>query len=99
MCMRRIVGYILSVLSAGILIAVPAAASRQPETVRQPNGSPYPSGQVGTDVSFPNCSATNPNSPYGIVGVNGGRPYEPNPCLAKQAGWYPQHLSLYVNTA
>lgn len=60
-------------------------------------GSPYTSGQVGTDVSWPNCTAANPKSAFGIVGATDGTGYSQNPCLAAEASWY-KSLSLYVNT-
>ena len=60
-------------------------------------GSPYTSGQVGTDVSWPNCTASKPKSSFGIVGVTGGTVYSQNSCLAAEASWYSK-LSLYANT-
>src|SRR6185312_3874526 len=58
----------------------------------------YPTGSTGYDVSWPNCTATAPAHPsFGIVGVSDGTGYSQNPCLAKEAAWFP-NLSLYVNT-
>ncbi len=41
----------------------------------------------GYDVSYPQCGGRLPtNVAFGIVGVNGGRVYSPNPCLGRGAG-------------
>lgn len=59
---------------------------------------PYTSGSVGADVSWPNCSARQPNkTDFGVVGVTGGKGFSPNSCLAKQVGWF-KNPTLYVNT-
>ncbi len=50
------------------------------------------------DASWPNCSLQLPSAQAGIVGVNGGRPFTANPCLAKQALDF-RFPSVYVNTA
>lgn len=57
----------------------------------------YQTGSVGVDVSYPNCSTRIPAASFGIVGVNGGRVYNYNPCLATQAKAF-NNLSLYINT-
>jgi len=50
------------------------------------------------DVSWPNCTLLNPPSgQQGIVGINGGLNFRPNPCLAKETSWF-KRLSVYVNT-
>jgi hypothetical protein len=71
--------------------------------VPTPSASPY-----GNDISFPQCSTgAEPSLPaFGIVGVNGGRPFSANPCLARQFVWAltstsssQPRVSLYMNTA
>lgn len=57
----------------------------------------YRTGSVGVDISYPNCQTTLPKSDFGIVGVNGGRVYNYNPCLSAQAKQF-KDLSLYINT-
>lgn len=57
----------------------------------------YQTGSVGIDVSYPNCATKLPTADFGIVGVNGGRVYNYNPCLAAQAKKF-GNLSLYINT-
>jgi hypothetical protein len=59
---------------------------------------------IGYDISFPQCaSGTYPaNAAFGIVGVNGGKPFTPNPCLASEYQWAlaaPRPPQFYVNTA
>jgi len=57
---------------------------------------PYTTGQVGYDVSYPNCSAK-PVGGFGIIGVNDGRPFTLNPCFGSE---YERGAnSAYINTA
>jgi hypothetical protein len=55
----------------------------------------------GYDVSFPQCGATLPAGRFGLVGVDGGRPYAVNPCLATEIDWAMTTGSpaYYVNSA
>ena len=58
----------------------------------------------GYDVSWPQCGGgpLPVDGDLGIVGVNGGKPYENNPCLAQQYRWAsasPRQASFYMNTA
>ena len=56
----------------------------------------------GYDVSYPQCGGALPvGASFGVVGVDGGRPYDPNPCLAEQISWALAggRPSYYVNTA
>lgn len=50
------------------------------------------------DVSWPNCGAR-PARHFasGVVGVNGGLDFHPNPCLAEEAAWF-DHYEVYLNT-
>ncbi len=61
---------------------------------------PYPSGQTGYDISYPQCGGTTPPGSFGIVGVNGGRPFTNNSCLAAEYAAAPKTIapSLYINT-
>lgn len=62
-------------------------------------------GTVGYDISFPQCGGPFPaGGAFGIVGVNGGRPFEPNPCLGagslpSELAWAGATTQLYANTA
>lgn len=58
----------------------------------------------GYDVSWPQCGGgpLPVDGDLGIVGVNGGKPYEDNPCLAQQFRWAataPRRPAFYMNTA
>jgi len=61
---------------------------------------PYVSGTTGYDVSYPQCGGASPSGAFGIVGVNGGRPFSYNSCLAAEYAATPQSpaASLYINT-
>ena len=54
----------------------------------------------GFDISYPQCNTAYPANPaFGIVGVNGGRVFSANPCLASQITWGGGAAAeLYVNT-
>ena len=60
---------------------------------------PYPTGLVGYDVSYPQCGGTAAAGSFGIVGVNGGRPFTNNSCLGAEYGAAPKSTapSLYLN--
>lgn len=73
--------------------------------VRGSGASPrrtYRAVRPGYDVSYPQCGGGLPvGATFGVVGVDGGRPYDPNPCLAEQISWAlaSGRPSYYVNTA
>jgi hypothetical protein len=86
--------------SGSLISARSSAAARAPK-----KPGPQPSN-TGYDISYPQCPSAFPNNPtFGIVGVNGGRVYATNPCLASQYAWaqsststtYPK-VSFYANT-
>ncbi len=54
----------------------------------------------GYDISWPQCGAAYPTSAaFGIVGVNKGIVFSPNPCLASEITWAGgAGASLYANT-
>ena len=59
---------------------------------------------TGYDISYPQCGGSYPsNVSFGIVGVNDGIVYSPNPCLADELSWAwtPDggNPILYANTA
>ena len=56
----------------------------------------------GHDVSHPECGEELPSGAFGIVGINGGRPFSTNPCLQAQYRWAlsrPSGAAVYVNTS
>lgn len=58
----------------------------------------------GYDVSYPQCGGPFPMPfSFAVVGVNGGRVYSPNPCLAiangpSELAWAGRDAQLYLNT-
>ena len=63
---------------------------------------PLTARERGNDVSYPQCGAPCPTgADFGIVGVDGGKPFDPNPCLAEQIVWARTfgRPAYYVNTA
>ena len=55
---------------------------------------------TGYDISWPQCGAAYPADPaFGIVGVNAGIVFSPNPCLASEIAWAGGSAAeLYANT-
>ena len=56
----------------------------------------------GYDVSYPQCGNPLPaGATFGVVGVDGGRPYDVNVCLAEQITWAMRSgaPAYYANTA
>lgn len=55
---------------------------------------------IGYDVSWPQCGGAYPaGSAFGIVGVNKGIVFSPNPCLASEISWAGgARTALYANT-
>lgn len=80
----------------------PAPATSSPTPASTPDD---PTPEIGLDVSYPQCDHDLPEEgDFAIVGVNGGRVYSPNPCLAPAAGaagqlaWAGPEVELYANT-
>lgn len=87
---RALVALIFTVLATALAGIAPATAA---EPARAP----------GHDISHPQCGGGLPEgSRFGIVGLNQGRPFTTNPCLADQYRWAtgrPAAPAIYVNTA
>jgi len=67
---------------------------------RLPPPTPATPEPLGFDVSWPQCNDDHPEHiGFAIVGVDGGRVYKPNPCLADQLEWAGEGGDLYINTA
>lgn len=76
---------------------------------KTPGGGGDTVSTVGYDVSYPQCGSVLPSDrAFGIIGVNGGKATNLNPCLADQLMWaagssgsVPSQpkVQVYVNTA
>lgn len=98
-------------LHAGALVPVAAAVvlALQTPAGAAPSKSDVPVSPAGIDVSHPQCDDDLPDDrAFAVVGVNGGRATQPNPCLAEQLEWawgsngsVPEQpvVQLYLNTA
>ncbi|HET7654445.1 MAG TPA: hypothetical protein VFK42_15515 [Acidimicrobiales bacterium] len=89
------------VSSAGVPAPIPAPSGATLSGVTS-NALPVLSGPHGTDISYPQCDRNVPvDRSFAIVGVNGGRPFTGNRCLAQQWQWAQAHgaASVYVNVA
>ena len=84
--MKKAFSVILVVVSVTTLFAQGVSAS-----------SIYPTGSLGVDISYPNCTAKIPSVSFGIVGVTNGVVYGHNSCASTEARNF-SDLSLYVNT-
>jgi hypothetical protein len=80
---------------------------RQVRLVIDPAATGRPAAPAqGFDISFPQCDGPEPNAPaFAIVGVNGGRAFTGNPCLARQYTWAltatsptQPRVAFYMNT-
>ncbi|MCC7365660.1 MAG: hypothetical protein IT303_14945 [Dehalococcoidia bacterium] len=61
-------------------------------------------GLPGFDISWPQCGGYYPEAPvpFGIIGLNGGRPFTANPCFVEQyqwAGQFETNPAIYINVA
>ena len=105
------VGVVSLVLRApGSQAALPTTA---PTAAAQPVTPPSPASRPGTasrlstfwgvDISWPQCDMSIPPLDAGFVtvGVNGGRPFTDNPCLAEQVAYAKRHsgYAAYLNLA
>lgn len=100
---------VAAVLALGLLLAATgSAAAMQPDrdplaAAARPGGGGQGGGTKtphGYDISYPQCGSTYPsNAAFAIVGVNGGRVFSANPCLASQITWGGGTAAeLYANT-
>ena len=84
-------------LLIGTRLVVPGGALDLAHLVES---TPYRSGQIGVDVSYPNCAARLQDRPsFAVIGLNAGRPFTTNPCFAAEWTMAAPQGSVYINTA
>jgi LysM repeat protein len=84
-------------LLVGTRLAVPTGTSLDLAHLAESN--PYWSGQIGVDISYPNCAAPPGTREFAVIGLNGGRPFTTNPCFAAEWAAATSRRSVYINTA
>jgi major membrane immunogen (membrane-anchored lipoprotein) len=89
--------YSAALVAIALLFSVSAITVAAQSTPLSPTSTGY-------DISFPQCGYSYPSSPgFGVVGVNGGKPFTTNNCVASELVWAKgaanSQPSFYVNTA
>jgi hypothetical protein len=92
-------GFLAVVAVIALVTLVPAAAvdaGTRSDSTTSTAAAPAP----GYDISWPQCGSPYPvNSAFGIVGVNRGIVFSPNPCLADEVIWAGgTSAAFYANT-
>ena len=88
------------VLLIGIRLRVPTDGAGSLDLAHLVEHNPYRSGQVGFDISYPNCAEPPPDTQsFTVIGLNAGRPFTTNPCFAGEWAAVGQPRSVYINTA
>ncbi|MGH9226425.1 MAG: hypothetical protein ACRD2W_22135 [Acidimicrobiales bacterium] len=85
----------------GLVVAAAVGLAGVTGLVLAPAFAAVPTGH-GYDVSWPQCGRALPSDgDFRIVGVNGGKPYTDNDCLAAQYQWArgAPAAAFYINTA
>ena len=91
---------VVVVVAAIALLALVPAAGVDAATTSGSAASPEAATVPGYDISWPQCGGPYPVNPaFGIVGVNKGIVFSPNPCLATEVTWARgTNAALYANT-
>ena len=112
---RRLLTTTVLVIAGMAAAAAPALAMNAPERLAHAARSSRAGSSGGTidaakpaagartrgyDISYPQCGHPYPVNPaFAIVGVNGGRVFSVNPCLADQLRWGGDaKAEVYINT-
>jgi LysM repeat protein len=87
-------------LLIGTRLSVPTGGAAALDLAHLTENNPYRSGQVGVDISYPNCAAPLPGRhAFAVIGLNAGRPFTTNPCFAGEWATARPQQSVYINTA
>jgi hypothetical protein len=97
-------GLVLVLLAASAGTAAARGVAESDVASSRSTPKPPKSQPIGYDISYPQCGGPFPtNVAFGIVGVNRGIVFSPNPCLGRGNGpselaWAGRHAALYANT-
>ena len=83
-----------------VIVTASSAAPVTAQAAKPPVPAAKPTTSRGYDISWPQCGSAYPSNPaFGIVGVNKGIVFSPNPCLASEITWAGgAKAQLYANT-
>jgi hypothetical protein len=100
---RRRASFALSPLFAAALLLSMSGLAQGREPINS-NAVVEAPVSIGFDVSYPQCGGSLPEVfSFAVIGVNGGRVYSPNHCLADDEtgllAWAGPNAELYANTA
>jgi LysM repeat protein len=88
------------VLLIGTRLRVPTGDATALDLAHLVEHDPYRSGEVGVDISYPNCARPLQSvHAFAVIGLNAGRPFTTNPCFAGEWAAAGPPRSLYINTA
>jgi LysM repeat protein len=88
------------VLLVGTRLRVPLGSAATLDLAHLVESKPYRSGEVGLDISYPNCAAPlTERHAFTVIGLNAGRPFTTNPCFAVEWASSGPPRSVYINTA
>ena len=88
------------VLMIGTRLRVPTGGADSLDLAHLVEHDPYRSGEVGVDISYPNCARPLQSvHDFAVIGLNAGRPFTTNPCFAGEWAAAGPPRSLYINTA
>ncbi len=88
------------VLFVGARLRVPSGEAAIVDLAQLAESEPYEHGAVGYDLSFPSCASPLPTGQaFTVIGLNGGRPFTPNPCFVAEWTAASPPRSVYINTA
>jgi hypothetical protein len=88
-----------------VVIICAAISSSTAAVAKTPNGGTSATTTTGYDVSYPQCPSNFPSGgAFGIVGVNNGKAWSVNPCIAAEYAWAANRTpssapAFYMNTA